>query len=121
MTGGLVLSREKGMAWIRANGALCAVTLFVLLFALIPLYGILFPPLTDLPEHILVSKLLWEKLSGASRLDLQISWFLGYRLFPALMMVVMPVCKLFGISFVYLPKIAVTILISIHALVVSAI
>ena len=95
--------------------------LLVALLALVPLYGILFPPLVDLPEHILISKLLWEKLTGISHLDLEVSTFLGYRLFPALMMIVIPFCKLWGISFVYLPKVVAMTLISLHAVVIVTI
>jgi concanavalin A-like lectin/glucanase superfamily protein len=109
------------MVWIRTNQALFLTVLVVVLIALVPLYGILFAPLPDLPEHLLVSKLLWEKLSGVSHLDIEVSRFLGYRLFPAFMMIVFPLCKLCGISFVYLPKIVATTLISIHATVVGAI
>src|SRR5436190_18940358 len=109
------------MVWIRTNKALFLTVLVVVLITLVPLYGILFAPLPDLPEHLLVSKLLWEKLSGVSHLDIEVSRFLGYRLFPAFMMIVFPLCKLCGISFVYLPKIVVTTLISIHATVVGAI
>lgn len=112
---------NKCTAWIRSNKALFVVVLVVGLIALVPLYGILFPPLVDLPEHLLISKLLWEKLSGVSHLDLEISWFLGYRLFSALMMLVIPLCKLTGISLVYLPKIVVMALISGYAIVVVAI
>ncbi|HEV2842243.1 MAG TPA: LamG domain-containing protein [Chthoniobacterales bacterium] len=109
------------IVWIGTNRALFLMIPVVVLIALIPLYGVLFPPLVDLPEHLLISKLLWEKLSGISRLDLEVSWFLGYRLFPALMMVVIPFCKLWGISFVYLPNIVATALMSLHATVVVVI
>jgi hypothetical protein len=112
---------NKCMLWVRTNKALFLMILLVVLIALVPLYGILFPPLPDLPEHILISKLLWEKLSGVSHLDLEISLFLGYRLFPAFMMIVIPFCKLWGISFVYLPKIVAMALISLHAMVVVTI
>ena len=95
--------------------------LVVALIALVPLYGILFPPLVDLPEHILLGKLLWEKLTGVSHLDLEISWFIGYRLFSALMMIVMPLCKLGGFSLVYLPEIIAMMLMSLHAIAVGAI
>ena len=61
------------LAWIRTKRALFLMTSLVVLIALIPLYGILFPPLVDLPEHLLISKLLWEKLSGVSGLNLEIS------------------------------------------------
>jgi hypothetical protein len=109
------------MEWVRTNKALLLMVAIVLLIALVPLYGVLFPPLVDLPEHILISKLLWEKLSGITHLDLEISFFLGYRLFPAFMMIVIPFCKLWGISFIYLPKIVATSLISLHAIIVTAI
>ncbi len=111
----------KCLAWIRANKALFVMVLIVVLIALLPLYGILFPPLVDLPEHILISKLLWEKLSGVSGLNLELSFFLGYRLFPALMIVVIPFCKLCGISLVYLPRIVPMGLMSFHAVVVVTI
>ncbi|HEV2842242.1 MAG TPA: LamG domain-containing protein [Chthoniobacterales bacterium] len=107
--------------WLRNNRALFLMISLVVLIALIPLYGILFPPLVDLPEHLLISKLLWEKLSGVSRLNLELSFFLGYRLIPALMMVVIPFCKLWGISFVYLPRIVTMTLMSLHAVVVVTI
>ena len=93
----------------------------VVLLALIPLYGILFPPLVDLPEHLIISKLLWEKLSGTTQLDLELPFFLGYRLFPVFMMIVMPFCKVWGISFIYLPRIVAMTLISLHATVVVTI
>src|SRR5688572_28167530 len=88
---------NKGEPWLRTNKALLTLALLLGLIAWIPLYGILFPPLVDLPEHILISKLLWEKLTGVSHLDLEISWILCYRLFPAFMMIVFPWCKLWGI------------------------
>ena len=112
---------NKCMVWLRTNKAMFVMILLVVLIALVPLYGILFPPLVDLPEHIIISKLLWEKLSGVSHLDLEVSLFLGYRLFPAFMMLVIPFCKLWGISFVYLPKIVAMALISLHAMVVVTI
>ena len=114
-------STNKMLAWMRTNKAVFLMILLVGLLALIPLYGILFPPLVDLPEHILISKLLWEKLSGVSHLDLEISRLIAYRLFPAFMLIVLPLSKLAGISFVYVPKIVVMALISIHAVVVGAI
>lgn len=111
-------SANKLMAWMRTNLALFLMILLVAVIALVPLYGILYPPLVDLPEHILMGKLLWEKLAGISHLDLEISTFLGYRLVPALMMIVIPFCKLWGISFVYLPMIMAMTLISLHAVVI---
>jgi len=115
------LRANRFVEWIRTNKALFAMILLVGLIALVPLYGVLFPPLVDLPEHILISKLLWEKLAGVSHLDLEISRLLGYRLFPAFMLIVLPLCKAGGISFVYVPIIVAMALISIHAVVVGAI
>ena len=115
----LVSRLKKGGAWIRTNKVLLSITVLLALIAWVPLYGILFPPLVDLPEHLLISKLLWEKLSGVSHLDLEISWILGYRLFPAFMMVVFPACKLLGISFVFLPRIVAMSLMAIHVIVVA--
>jgi hypothetical protein len=109
------------MVEIRARKALLLMTLLVGLIALVPLYRILFPPLVDLPEHILLSKLLWEKLRGVSHLDLEISWFLGYRLFTALTLIVIPFFELCRISLVYLPATVAMTLMSIHAVVVTAI
>jgi hypothetical protein len=115
-----VISRLKNdRAWIRTNKRLVGLTLLLALIAWIPLYGILFPPLVDLPEHILISKLLWEKLTGVSHLDLEISWLLGYRLFPAFMMIVFPWFKLWGISFVFLPRFVAMALIGIHVITVA--
>ena len=55
-----VRSRLKhGAAWIWANKVLAGFTVLLALIAWVPLYGVLFPPLVDLPEHILISKLLW--------------------------------------------------------------
>ena len=107
---------DKAGTWIKTNRAGLALTVLVGLMALIPLYGILFPPLVDLPEHLLISKLLWELVCGISHLDLEISWLLGYRLFPALMMIVFPLCKLLGISFVQLPRTVAMTLIAFHVL-----
>jgi hypothetical protein len=112
---------NRFVGWIRTNKALFVMIMLVGLIALVPLYGVLFPPLVDLPEHILISKLLWEKLSGISHLDLEISRLLGYRLFPIFMMIVLPLCKAGGISFVYVPIIVAMALISIHVMVVGAI
>lgn len=96
-------------------------TAVVVLLALIPLYGILIPPLADLPQQILVNKLLWEKLSGASQLDLEISKFIGYRLSSFLIVVLITLLNLGTISLIYLPKAIVTALISIHAVSVTTV
>ncbi|HYJ04482.1 MAG TPA: LamG domain-containing protein [Chthoniobacterales bacterium] len=112
---------SKGGAWIRANKIPFILTSVLGLIAWVPLYGILFPPLVDLPEHILISKLLWEKLTGVSHLDLEISWILGYRLFPIFMMIVIPWFKLLGISFVFLPRTVAMALLAIHVIAVVAV
>src|SRR5262245_55678618 len=82
---------------IRTNKALLVMILVAVLIALVPLYGILFPPLADLPQHILVNKLLWERLSGVSHLDLEISWFLGYRLLSFIIVAGLAFCRFVGI------------------------
>src|SRR5688572_12570518 len=110
---------KNGGAWLRTNRVVVGLTLLLALIAWIPLYGVLFPPLVDLPEHILISKLLWEKLTGVSHLDLEISWILGYRLFPALMMIVFPWFKLWGISFVFLPRFVAMALVGLHVIAVA--
>ena len=74
-------------------------TLFVGLIAWVPLRD-LFPPLVDLPEHILISKLLWEKVTGFPP-RLEISWLLATDCF-----IVHdgghPLVQALGDSFVYL-------------------
>lgn len=117
----LVSRLNTGVAWIRSNKVLLSVTLLFVLIAWIPLYGILFPPLVDLPEHLIISKLLWELLTGVSHLDLEISWILGYRLFPVLTMIVFPWFELWGIPFVFLPRFIAMMLMAIHVLVIAAI
>lgn len=109
------------MAWMGANRALFLMVLVVGLIALIPLYGTLFPPLVDLPEHILLTKLLWEKLVGTSHLDLQVSYYLGYRLFTAISLTIIPFFKLCRISMVYFPATVAMALMSLHVLVVATI
>lgn len=112
---------SNGLVWMRSHKGLLSVTLLFVLVAWIPLYGILFPPLVDLPEHLIISKLLWELLTGVSHLDLEISWILGYRLFPALTMIVFPWFKLWGIPFVFLPRFIAMMLMGIHVIVIAAI
>ena len=97
---------------------LVVLTAVVILFAWIPLYRILFPPLVDLPEHLLISKLLWEKLTGVSHLDLEISWFLGYRLLPVILLAGISFCKLAGMPLLLLPRMVTLGLIALHAIVV---
>src|SRR5688572_11314799 len=112
---------KKSGAWIRRNKVLVGLTVLLGLIAWFPLYGVLFPPLVDLPEHILIAKLLWEKVTGVSHLDLEISWILGYRLFPALMMIVFPWFKLWGISFVFLPRFVAMALIGVQVIAVACV
>lgn len=118
--GSFVYRLNKVGAWIRTNKVSLSLALVLGLIAWIPLYGILFPPLVDLPEHLIYCKLLWEKLSGVSHLDLEISWILGYRLFPVLMMIVFPWFKIWGISFVFLPRFVAMMLMAIHVIVIAA-
>jgi hypothetical protein len=109
------------MTWIKAHKALLLMVLLLGLIALVPLYRILFPPLVDLPEHILVSKLLWEKLCGISHLDLEYSFYIGYRFFTALAIIVIAVFRLGGISLVYLPETMAVTMMSLHVVVVAVI
>ncbi len=87
---------------------------------LIPFYGINYPALTDLPHHLLVNKLLWEHLIGISNLDLEVSWYLGYRLPTLILMPLFGLLSVFGISFTELPKLFAGTLVVIHAVVVLA-
>jgi len=112
---------QASAKWIRPEKTMVLIIVLMALIALIPLYGILFPAVVDLPEHILVAKLLWEKITGTSHLDLTISWFLGYRLFPVLMLIVFSISNLFRIPAIYLPVIVTGTLIFIHVIVIVAI
>src|SRR4029079_1515854 len=112
---------QASAKWIRPEKTMVLIIVLMALIALIPLYGILFPAVVDLPEHILVAKLLWEKMTGTSHLDLTISWFLGYRLFPILMLIIFSISNLFRISPIYLPVIVAGALIAIHVIVITGI
>lgn len=103
----------------RASWPFLLVVTCLVLVAWIPLYRILFPPLVDLPEHLLISKLVWEKLRGISHLDLQFSWFLGYRLLPLILLGGIAFCKVFGISLLLLPRMVALGLMAFHAIVVA--
>lgn len=70
---------------------------------LIPFFGVMYPSLVDLPEHLLTSKILWETLAGTSSLGYTESTFVGYKLFPYLVLVVMLHFKVLGVSLIYLP------------------
>ena len=109
---------NKSGAWIKANRTMLILAVAIGLLAWVPLYGILFPPLVDLPEHLLISKLLWEKVTGVSHLDLEFSWILCYRLFPTLMLLAFSWCNLWGISFISLPRLVSMALIALHVIVV---
>jgi sugar lactone lactonase YvrE len=104
--------------WIRTNKELFGMILAIALAALIPLYGILFPPLADLPQQILVNKLFWEKVAGVSHVDLEISWFLGYRLISLVILAVIEALRLCGASLVHLPNAIVLTLICLHTAIV---
>lgn len=89
--------------------------------ALIPLYGILFPLNVDLAEHVIIGKLLYEKLSGTTGLDIEVSLFVAYRLIPFLFAGIIAVSNLLGISGDVLPRNIVILLVIVHAVLVSAI
>jgi hypothetical protein len=112
---------QKPIGWIKANKRLFVTIALIVLAALIPLYGVLFPPEVDMAEHISVSKLLWEKMTGTSHLNLTISWFLGYRLFPILMLFVYSFRDLFRISPEYVPRIVAVTLIAMNAIIIVSI
>jgi DNA-binding beta-propeller fold protein YncE len=107
--------------WAAARRAHLLIAAAMVLFIWIPFYGNLWPSLVDLPEHLLVSKLLWETLAGTSSLDLQLSWFLGYKLFPYFSLLFIGLLKSLGISLVYLPQLMSCVLIGMFAAIVGAI
>lgn len=107
--------------WLRAHRVLLAMIAGLIAVMWLPFYGNLYPPLVDLPEHLLVSKLLWETLAGTSTLDLQLTSFLGYKLFPYLSLGFIGLFKAFGISLIYLPKAISVALIALFAAIVAAI
>ncbi len=96
-----------------------AVAVGLIAVCLVPIYFVLFPQLTDLQQHILVSKLLWEHLAGISRLDLEISGYLGYRLSSYLIVLLIAALEALGISLIYLPKIVAGALLSIHVAIIA--
>lgn len=107
--------------WLRSHRVLIAMTAGLIVLMWLPFYGNLYPPLVDLPEHLLVSKLLWETLAGTSTLDLQLTSFLGYKLFPYLSLGFIGLFKAFGISLIYLPKAISVALIALFSAIVAAI
>lgn len=111
-----LLQRDSGAA--RTRWPLLLLILAAVMIALIPLYGIFVPPLVDLPQHILVSKLMWEKVFGISQLDLDIPVFLGYRLFSWLAFAAISVFNVLDIPFVHLPWFLAALLIFLHTTVV---
>lgn len=113
-----LVHKRNPIAWLNAHLGLFVVILATILLALIPLYGILFPPLVDFSQHILVGKLLYEELTGTSNLDLELSWYLGYRLTSYLIALNIGILNVLGISLVYLPNIIAILLVSLHALIV---
>lgn len=94
------------------------VGIIVAVLVLIPLYGVKFPINVDLPEHLIVSKLFLEKLTGVTNLDVEISTFLGYRLSPIFLASILAIAKALGISPLSVPQIVVTLLMILHAAVV---
>lgn len=120
----MTLGQEAGQArsgvGLRLNRGTLLGALLIIPFALIPLYGIVFPPLADLSHQLLVNKLFWEKLTGASHLDLEIPAYLGYRMVSFFIVVPMSVCRFLGISFVYIPIIVSVLLTALHAFVIGS-
>lgn len=107
--------------WLKHNRPLLISVPIVVIVAFVPLYGVLFPPAADLAEHILIAKLLWEKLAGVSHLDIEVSTFLGYRLLPFLIAAVISFFKLLGVSLIYLPKTIAFALIALHSVIVTSV
>ena len=116
-----ILSKRLAVVKAAGRGPLLLVLLIFCLALTSPFFGILYPPLVDLPEHLLISKLLWEKLMGISNLDLEISTFLGYKLFPYTAVVVISLCRTLGISLLNLPIIITVGLIITHVITVVGI
>jgi hypothetical protein len=112
---------QRSVVWIKANKRLFVIIALIDLAAFIPLYGVLFPSVVDMAEHISVSKLLWEKLNGTSHLNLTVSWYFGYRLFPVLMLFLFSFCNLCGISPHSLPRIVAGTLIGLNTIVIVSI
>lgn len=107
--------------WVKLNRGLFIGFAASLLIVLVPLYGVLFPPPPDLAEHVLIGKLLWEKLAGVSHLDLEVSTFLGYRLVPFMIAGTISVFKFLGFSLIYLPKTIAFFLFTIHVAIITGI
>lgn len=103
-------SSEKGSVY-RTSAFLVLISII----ALFPLYGVVYPLLTDLQHHVLVNKLVWEHLSGGSRLDLELSWYLGYRLPTLLIVPMIGAMSMMGVSLIWLPKLFSGLLMLIHA------
>lgn len=116
--GGLLQSVKQ---WLRSKRVSLAVATGLIALMWLPFYANLYPPLVDLPEHLLVSKLLWETLVGTSTLDLQLTSFLGYKLFPYLSLLFIAPFKLFGVSLIYLPKAVSVALIALFSSIVATI
>lgn len=87
----------------------------------LPLHFVTFPPNVDLPEHVLISKLLFEKLSGVSSLDMEISYFIAYRLIPIIFVTLFFIFQGLGISLLVFPKVVVVLLTAFHSFIVSRI
>lgn len=112
---------SAGVRWIHANIGFFLLVAVLIAIASIPLYGILFPPSADLSLHILISKLLWEKLTGVSHLDIEVSWYFGYRLWAYLIVLVIAFCKLVGLSMLKVPVLVAAAVVSVQAVIVGAV
>ena len=98
----VAVTPSEGSFFVR-NADLLLLIFGAVFVVLIPFYGVLYPPLVDLPEHLLTTKLLWEALTGTSNLNIEVSTFVGYKLFPYSMLPVIFVFRSLGISLLYLP------------------
>src|SRR5215217_2421428 len=113
-----IILLSQALTWTRTNAVAFVAMVLVSLICLIPLYGILFPPLPDMAEHIVVAKLLWERVSGSSHLPVEISWYAGYRLFPYLVATTFELAYTLGISFLSIPAFIAQLLIVLYAIAV---
>lgn len=98
--------------WQIVTAILLGAAIFLFVFS--PYIGVAFPANVDLPEHIIVSKLFFERLTGISNLDTEISYFLGYRLSPYMIALLIGASNLLGIGLRSLPKLIVGTMILFH-------
>ncbi|HVT45790.1 MAG TPA: hypothetical protein VMT00_15530 [Thermoanaerobaculia bacterium] len=81
----------------------------ILIAALIPLWGVRIPPLIDFAEHLAVSKMFYEWLSGQSALPVEATPFIGYKLFYLIAVASIAIARLFAIDPLWIPLISLLI------------